>query len=93
MEDVEICKEFMLQGVVPRMNFLSSAKTIGIDESYTGTFRKPPRNLEEMINPVAMNLQEKADKHLFYSRIANLLPYKFKQKRIYLKIRKILIGR
>lgn len=93
MEDVEICKEFMLQGVVPRMNFLSSAKTIGIDESYTGTFRKPPRNLEEMINPVAMNLQEKADKYLFYSRIANLLPYKFKQKRIYLKIRKILIGR
>lgn len=93
MEDVEICKEFMLHGVIPRMNFLSSAKTIGIRENYTGTFQKVPRDLDMMINPVSMNLKEVQKEHLFYSRIANLLPYKLKQKKFYLKIRKILIGR
>ena len=46
-----------------------------------------------MINPVAMDLREEVKGHLFYSQIASLLPYKFKQKKIYLKIRKILIGR
>ena len=40
MEDVEVCKEFTAQGIVSRINFLSSAKTIGIDEKYTSTFQK-----------------------------------------------------
>jgi hypothetical protein len=93
MEDVEVCKEFTAQGIVSRINFLSSAKTIGIDEKYTSTFQKVPRKLEKMINPVAMDLREEVKGHLFYSQIASLLPYKFKQKKIYLKIRKILIGR
>ncbi|WP_314339547.1 hypothetical protein [Leptotrichia wadei] len=94
MEDVEICKEFIKCGIVPRMNYFSAAKTLGISEKYTETFKKVPRNLELIVNPVNMELEDYDEKNNYiYSFIAKILPKKFKSSKFYLKIRKKLIGR
>jgi len=37
-EDLELSYHFMTQGVIPRMNYMSSATTLGIESSYTNVF-------------------------------------------------------
>jgi hypothetical protein len=39
-EDVELANAMIIHGVVPRLNLMATATTMGIDKSYTKTFKK-----------------------------------------------------
>lgn len=71
-EDLELSKRMMLSGIVPRINFLSSATTVGISESYTASFRKEDINEILMKTAIAIVSQSfKKKKYLVLSSFIN----------------------
>lgn len=96
MEDAEISRYAIDNSIVPRINFLSSATTIGIDESYTSTFQK--ENSKEIINPLnisfdSFNVKNK-NKLSRYLGVSRFIPEVIKRKsKIYSNIKRYLLER
>jgi hypothetical protein len=96
MEDVEITKAVMEQGVLPRINILSSAITIGIDESYTKDFKVYPKHYRQESDPFGISSSLESDLGIYeskYTRFTKFIPQKLKDNIIYQKLKKIMLSR
>lgn len=91
-EDVEISKVFMNWGIVPRINWFSSATTIGISEEYIKGFKTLEGRLPPM--PTPMDLVYGYDKGTLsvpmLSKIAKVLPPQLKNTRGYQFLKRIV---
>ena len=91
MEDVEISRRFIESGIVPRMNFLSSAQTVGVDESYTKTFKTNEKDLQILVNPLGINFDSEMSDRVSYSRYAKYIPKAIKKTQVYLSLKQKLL--
>lgn len=93
MEDAEIAKCAVDNSIIPRINFLSSATTLGIDETYTNTFLKEIKGVS--INPLNMQLDTSipltSKKLNMYMRISRFIPKRIKTSLLYEKIKQRLL--
>lgn len=93
MEDVELCKEFMERGIVPRFNFMSSAKTVGVDEDYTDTFIDYKMDIRIMPNPLKLSGIRSSGVNDIYGKIAAKIPVSVKQTGMYQTVREGILRR
>ena len=75
MEDVEISKECMKEGILPRINYMSSATTIGIDEDKISSFKNENTypNIYFNVWGIDYNLNQSSKSFFSKSGIKNFL--------------------
>lgn len=96
MEDVEIAKVTMEQGVLPRINIFSSAITIGIDEKYTKDFKVYPKSYRQECDPFGIRIPLEAELGLGgskYTKFTSHIPKIFKNNSLYQGLKKYMLSR
>ena len=87
MEDVELAQFCMDQGLIPRMNYLSSATTIGTKEGYMRSWTID--NEPMVVLPSIANIDPSKIK--LWSLLAKLLPKFIKNSIFYSKVRNLIL--
>jgi hypothetical protein len=90
MEDVELSMHLMNWGIIPRFNYFSSAKTIGVDEHYTETFKVDKGGLELVADPFGIPLYP-VRQVTAYTKLASHLPENIKRTNVYNRLKQYLL--
>lgn len=88
MEDVEFSKSAMENGIIPRINFLSSAITLLVKEGYLASW-KIDNNKEDLLKNIEINRKD-GIKHLL-KNISYYIPVECKEWKIYKLLKQKLI--
>lgn len=97
MEDVEIAKVAMDIGVIPRINILSSAITIGVIDKYTKDFKVYPKSYIQECDPFGLRTAIQLELGLGgitkYTKYTRFVPKTLKNNKFYQGLKRYMLSR